>query len=151
MALDTPGAFFLGCTGKRIWAKGKIVRKIANFSYFSRVEYSFVPTHKWNKPILLVRQINLTFVYILRLNEVGEIVIVMAETSKRNWPWKKKNQEKFASAPESIESSPRASPHNSKFFDEQVCLAADSHLPHPTPLPNVMLSDKLILCRNFVR
>lgn len=51
----------------------------------------------------------------------------MAETSKRNWPWKKKAQEKIAHAPESIESSPRASPHNSKFFDEQVCSATYPH------------------------
>ncbi|BBM99383.1 hypothetical protein MPTK1_1g20920 [Marchantia polymorpha subsp. ruderalis] len=42
----------------------------------------------------------------------------MAE-SKRSWPWKKKSQEKVASAPDSTESSPRPSPHSSKFFDEQ--------------------------------
>ncbi|CAM6123753.1 unnamed protein product [Calypogeia fissa] len=41
----------------------------------------------------------------------------MAEPTKRTWPWKKKLQDK--AAPESLESSPRGSPHNSKFFDEQ--------------------------------
>jgi hypothetical protein len=49
----------------------------------------------------------------------GRSVLVMAETSKRNWPWKKKVQERSAPVAEFID-SPRHSPRNSNFYVEQV-------------------------------
>lgn len=61
-----------------------------------------------------------------RLNPGPRRVGNMAEPSKRTWPWKKKFQDK--AAPESSESSPRDSPHNSKFFDELVCSSDTAYL-----------------------